>query len=481
MLHNHRKRKPAIVTINRSRAFSHVETAHPSIFTDLEDIILRKTVLRNVASCPLALSVQDNYLRRRRPLSQFVSSLAFSPDGLLLIASAGENLHIFDPNRGRLVKSVWDSYNKEDVYNISFYSDKKFFLTTASGCIGFWDVRKLDSPLNCFKAHSKYITNILYDKQSKWLLSADDDGHLLYWYIPAFETKGVHIQEDHSGSLTNCPKLTQMCISEDHCNGKKLVLSSSTSSSLFIIDNLNLEKLAKNQELNRLTIGENFKMYLGMKPKITYEGFNNRVTYIDQDEFTPAVNVNLQNISHLESFPDVSMLQMRLTTSDISPRRSITGSHKRDWTVCFKLKNRSAFHSRHDLFHSYGSDVMHECLLYSIEEPRFCTLKEKKNCMSRCNRLIASPQKDSIKLLSFSESDFLDIEDAVHCTKRPHFSVSSIFSSSSGPQQFHEHVMLKFDTSVQAYPLCCKFSPISSSLLAVGDSIGRVSFYQPHL
>ena len=476
MLHNNRKRKAVLIaTIERSREFGYDVATH----LNLEDTILRKTDLRNVVDCPERIQ-DDNLRQRRRNLRQFISSLGFSPDGIMLVATAGENLHLFDPNRGRLVNTVWDPHNKVDVCNASFYSDKKFFCTTTSGCIGFWDTRKLDSPMNFFKAHSNYITKILYDKQSEWLLTADEDGQLHYWFVPAFETKGVNILKDHCGSLTNCPKLTQMCISKDGLC-RKLLLSSTTNSSLFIINNLNLEELAKNQELNNLTIGENFKMYLGMNPRITYEGYRNNITYIDQDEFTPTFGVNIISVSHMESFPDAPIILLRLTTNDVPlTGGSIVGNcNKRDWTLCLKLKNRRGFNS-HNLFHSYGSNVMHECLLYSIEEPRFCTLNEKKNCISPCNRLIASPQRNGIKLLSFSEKYFHDIEDAVQSTKKQH-SLPSIFSSSSGPQSFHEHAMLRFDSSVKAYPLCCNFSPICSSLLAVGDSSGRVSFYQPHL
>ena len=470
LLHNSRSRC-VISTLEGRKTFG----SGSRTVAIIENILLKRLELRNSLQCPSQVADNEPPRRVAARVPEFVSGLAFSPDGALLVASTGTDFHLFDPHRGKTVRTVREPHDKADLANMSFYTDRKFFCSTTNGCLAFWDARKLDVPLNCFKAHSNPISKILHDKDTNWLLTADKEaGQLRYWYLPALEVKDVEMQDDHNGLLINCPTLNQMCIVEDGIN-KKLVLSSSNSSSLYIVDNLDLRSLASNRELHRLSIGDNFKMYLGMNPKVTYKGQVNCLQYLEEDEFLPVVDESISSISYMESLPNSSVLVMRLTTS--STVRKI-GQQFKDWTLCLQLKKKPQ--TSYNMFQSYGSNVMHECLLYSLQEPRYCGFKVKKNSVSPCCRIIASPQKQAIKLLSFTD-EFHDIRDAIKLKTDQQHHLPSIFTSKSIPKSFKEYATLKYDGFPKAYPLCSQFSPVTTGLLVVGNSTGHVFFYQPQL
>lgn len=481
MLHNtlHRTGLTGSSVAFKQGQFDHLAKS----LATLEESLLKKIELRDILSCPphpVSDEEDNGGLRQRdyQSTTNFVSELSFSSDGLLLVANTGESLHIFDPNRGKVYKNIWCPHANTSITNFSFYSEKKFLYSTTNGCIGFWDVRKLNRPLNFFKAHSDSISKLLYDKETELLLSADKDGHLNYWYLPAFEREGTSVHEHHRGRLSTCPMLNQMCFINDRFN-KKLVLFSSNSSLLYVVDNLDLEEFTTNSELKKLTFGESFKMYLGMNPKMADKSSKNHLWCLDSEEFVPFPGASISNISHMSNFPDSSVLLMRLSTSN--PLRTI-GQSSMNWTACVRLKDRPR--TSFNIFGSYGSNVMHESLLYSIEESRYCALRNKSVCYSPCCRLIASPQKSGIKLLTFSHGHRLcSLHETITCShsmKHSEAGFLSIFSSTSKPKTLHQYDWLNVDTSVKAYPLCCKFSPFTG-LLAAGDSAGRVSFYQPRL
>ena len=442
---------------------------HPRRLSSFEEVLFPKTSFRDVCK---TTTVQNERMPQRyaRQVPEFVSDLCFSPDGMFLVATCGDNLHMIDPNLGRVVNNVLNAHENTGLSNLIFYSERKFCCSTVNGCVGFWDARKMSHPLNSFRVHSNAVSKMLYDKDLEWLITSDKDGRILYWYLPAFECSGVNPQDEHYGSLINCPMLNQMCIVNGHF-GRKLILSAANSGCLYVIDNLNFEQLARNNDLKRVSLGENIRHFLGLNPRLGSVGVLNQLCFIDQEDYIPVYGANVSLISSMEGIQNYPSMLLRLTTKS----SLLTGTKTSDWTICIKIKDRA----RRDcnLLNFFGADVLDECLLYKSEEPRFCTLKEKKNCISSCGRLIASPQKSGIRLMSFSNK-FHNIEEATEWTKKR--GVPSMFWP-TGPKSFNEVVDMKPDIhSARSFPLCCKFSPICT-LLSVGDSTGRVSFYQPKL
>lgn len=442
----------------------------------LEALLYPFMQVRNVCEAPKRV-VELGTRRPSRYIPEFVSDLSFSPDGILLAAATGEHLHLYDPNRGKIKHTVWDAHGKSSISTLTFTGDRKFVCGDNNGGIGIWDVRKFKEPLNTFRAHSQRVNRILHVPDLDWLLTSDNDGQVFYWYLPAYEVKDVQLEKDlHCGMLLNCPLLNQMCIAQESAvlyGNKQFVMTSKNGGSLYIIENLDLRHLANDIDAKNVCFNENLKLYLAMNPSLASFGKRNRIRYVDEEDFIPVSGASISNFSHIECIPNTLLMLMRCTTK----KTSFVGAETKDWTICARLNPKKLQFNNLLRSFSIGSNVLDESLLYATEEPRFATLKEKRGCVSRCSRIIASPHKLGVRLLSFTPN-LLDIESAI--LKRQSIDDATSFFWPTTSDEMNTVTLMKSNGARGTFPLCCKFSPIDL-LLAVGDNNGNVSFYQPKL
>lgn len=151
----------------------------------------------------------------------------------------GSNISLYDPIRNRIVNSC--SCIKASVTTIKFVSDQKFVCGDSSGYVSVYDVRKFDEPVNSFQGHSQPINNVLYSVAPQWLITSDINGEVMYWHLPAFETKGIGIESNiHYGALFSCPGLNKMSLASDSCN---LALCSRNSGTIYSIENIDWKML----------------------------------------------------------------------------------------------------------------------------------------------------------------------------------------------------------------------------------------------
>ena len=436
----------------------------------LEALLYPKMHLRNVCEAPQQ-PVEPGTRRSSRILTELVSDLDFSSDGLLLAASSGNCLTLYDPQRGRSWKSLWNpTKTNSTITGLIFIGEKKFAAADVNGNIGVFDARKFTVPLNVFRAHSQHIQSLNYDASCEWLISTDSNGLMQYHYLPAFEVSGVDLQKDlHYGTLLTCPVLNQFAITSDMEKKRQmLVMCSKNNGSLYIIDNLDLRNLEN--DLRSIRFDDSLKLHLSMSPALAAPNRRNRIRMIDQEEYLPGANLNISKFAQALFFPHSSILLLKFTTK----KKSLLGMETKDWLSCVKIDETRQSHSV--LLKSYGSNVLNETLLYVAEETRFATLRDKKASITQCHRIVASPTKEGIRLLSFSPH-LPTLETALH---RKHHSSSDVMSMfwPTGPEDMYTVTTM---SSSNAFPLTCKFSPANNLLLAVGDNDGQVLFYQPKL
>ena len=439
-------------------------------YDQLESLLYQKMHLRNICEAPQQ-PVEPGTRQESRIITEPVSDLDFSPDGLLLAVSIGNCLTLYDPQRGRPWKNLWNPMKTNStITRLVFTGDKKFAAADVNGSIGVFDARKFTVPLNVFRAHNQQIQSLIYDASYEWLISTDSNGLIQYQYLPAFEITGVDLQKDlHYGTLLTCPVLNQFAISSDmEKKTQMLVMCSKNNGCLYIIDNLDMRNLEN--DLRSIRFDDSIKLHLSMSPALAAPNRRNRIRMKDQDEYLPKTGLSISKFAQALFFPQSSILLLKFTTK----KKSLLGMETQDWLSCVKIDDTRQSHSV--LLKSYGSNVLNETLLYYTEETRFATLRDKKASITPCHRIVASPTKEGIRLLSFSPH-LLTLETALH---RKHHSSSDVMSMfwPTGPEVMHTVTAIP---STNAFPLTCKFSPANNLLLVVGDSDGQVLFYQPKL
>ena len=402
-----------------------------------------------------------------------VSDLQFSPPqgGLFLASTIGNHLSLYDPLRCTPFQQLSNELGGESsaLTRLTFTSSAdKLAVADVRGHVALFDCRKLSEPLNSLRLHTQSVRTLLYDSTNNWLITADCTGHVQWNLLPALEIRGAQLQKGlHFGTILTSPSINQVALSSTH----KLAICSKNNGSLYIIDKLDLKHVG--HDLKNVRLDDSLRLHLGLSPELNSFGKRNCIRIIDPEEFTPELGSTVSKFSQAQFIYQscIDTLLLKFTTK----RKLLFGMETKDWITCVKVKesNRSLSLS------PYGSDILEESLMFANEEPRFYTLTEKKAGISPCNRVIASPHIKNIRLLSFTSN--LQSLDATVEWKKTNNVVSHNGMELLWPQEFKEMYTVKLMSVDKGYPLCCEFSPVSSSLIAVGDSEGRVMFYQPKL
>jgi WD40 repeat protein/transcriptional regulator with XRE-family HTH domain len=113
--------------------------------------------------------------------NEFVTTkrVAYSPDGKLLIATNKNQVKIYDPVSGNLVKTL--DGHQTDVTAIAISADGRLIASGAlDGSAIIWDA---DSGRSLFQlsAHTDPIENLTFSRDGKWLVTSGDDAAMRIW------------------------------------------------------------------------------------------------------------------------------------------------------------------------------------------------------------------------------------------------------------------------------------------------------------
>ena len=393
----------------------------------------------------------------------FISDIEFSQDGRTLVASStGNALYVFEPNTGRLRHSIKKPHG-DAVSKVRFVDDLQFVSGSADCSLALWDLRKPATPINVLRAHCRPICSVDFDSNSGMLISTAQDGQFRYWHLPSFQTSGNPEQASDKaglrGVLLTCPNFSQACLSSN----MKIAAWINSHGTVFVVNNLDIQFLS--DDLKNLRFDESIKMQLCWFTPNASINKRNRLRVIESEDYSPAIGSTVSKVGHMSLHPTLAATLLRFTTSvKLGLRQDV-----KVWTCIGNLRQHCL---GSDAFggSSFGTNVMEETLLYSINETKYSSFRAKIPCFSPCGRLIASPDKYGLRLLGFSRS--LDTCEsacvATSASARPLF----------WPSAPRELVTMKKIERATNSTICCKFSP-NDMLLAVGDSNCTVSFYQP--
>ena len=113
----------------------------------------------------------------------FVSTkrIAYSSDGKLLITCDKNQVKIYDPASGDLIKTL--DGQQTDVTAVAISMDGKHIASgDIDGSVVIWDGPADDSPMK-LAGHTESIEEITFSPDGKWLVTAGDDAALKIWDV----------------------------------------------------------------------------------------------------------------------------------------------------------------------------------------------------------------------------------------------------------------------------------------------------------
>ena len=402
----------------------------------------------------------------------FISDLAYSSSGRLLVASTSSNyLFLLDPNLGTVVLSYFKPH-KGAISRVKFVSEYQFVSGSADCTIGYWDIRNPKQALNFLTFHSRPIRSLDYFSANDYLVSSCQEGLICYTHLPTFsvDKKEEQSEDTVQGTLLKCPNLNHCYFSET----QEMAVISNHTGTLFVIHNLDIMHLQK--DLQNIVLDDTSNMQLCWFEPNCMPNKRNRVMVVGSSEYSPVESAIIQSMSHLSPYPSEPLALMRIKTSKtLDLMREV-----KDWTCVCRIKEESQVGNGDDgLKHyiaSYGSNVLNGVLLYAEEESRYASLREKKPSFSVCGRVIASPDIHGVRLLKFSSSMDTCLNPSSNESSN---SIDSLFLLKDSCCSYSKLEVAGHLPGAEKSVLCCRFSPNDPTLLAVGDANGCISFYSP--
>ena len=404
----------------------------------------------------------------------FISDLAFSKDNRRLItASSSGDVSMFDPHSHKLTSVIEGSC---PVLKVCFVADKYFISGLANSNILLWDVRNTKKTVNVLKGHSKLIRSLEYHSESSKLISSSYDGNIRYWHIPSYQASERENSDNeetsqYRGILFKCPDVNQVAF--DWYNQKLICLNS--KGNMFVVDNLSIDHLKEDVKYKKFD--DSLQLLLSwINPNASKR---NSIRIISGEDYNPTPFSIISKIHHISTHPKQKVVLIRFSTS----QRTLQGQQHKDWTCIYNLEQVTTVNEDPKVtssFRAFGTDVIVENLLYAKEETRYSTMIEKKASFSPCGRVIASPEKHGVQLLSFSEKHDEPLDLPLYIKGSNILPSSDIFE-----QKFLSHtrnslhpvanIPRNVDTVV-----CTKFSEVGL-MLTVGEMKGILSFHQPRI
>lgn len=406
----------------------------------------------------------------------FITDLDFSPDGRYLVASCtNKEAYIFNSHNGRLLKR-FEKAHKDAVSRVRFVNDFHFVSGAVDGTMMLWDIRKQGTVVGKLTGHTKSIRSIDFDRKLEWIISSAQDGQVRFWYLPVIgdqvEKVNLGANEDSSpyrGVLLTCPNFNQACLGPS-----AFMLCKDATNTVFAIENLDLLHLREDFKNKRLD--DSFKFQMSWFTPNASPTKRNRIRIFECEDYSPVADAAVSSLSHITCHPHLPLFLLRLTTN----RRISFRQELKDWICVCTLQEPYRQHSYQAsnmgfLMAGFGSNIVEETLLFQSEEERFASFREKRVSFSNCGKLVASPSKFGVRVLSFSKG--MHSVDELQILKRS--------TTEGGMWPFHPLGPAQLFTCCNierpvGSTICCKFSP-TDTILAIGDSNNQISFCQPVL
>ena len=405
----------------------------------------------------------------------FICDLAFSRDGrLLLAASSNGDVYLFNSSNQRLRAALTDSHYPS--LKVSFVGDRNFVTASTDNNIVLWDVRNTRKAINTLRGHTNLIRSLDYDKESDKLLSSSYDGNVRYWHMQSYQTEREDIDSEdtanYRGVLLTCKDLNQVTVNR---SWTKLLMITSKGV-IYAISNFDIEHVKEDSKLYRFD--DTLPLLLSWMRPNSSTNKQNSVKMISSSDYSVDQQFKLSKIHCLTTHPDLPLAMIRFNAN----RKMFHCSQSKSWTSVYRLDDTLSVEDtmKFSTVKAYGADIVEENLLFTCEETRYRTVFEKKSCFSKCGRVIASPEKNGVRLLSFSDK----LDSPLSVRNAP--SASSL-SSSSMLEVWASHEPMPLVTVATIgrdvdSVMCTRFGEAAGGLmLAVGEMEGKVSFHQPKL
>ena len=409
----------------------------------------------------------------------FFTSLDYAPTGRLLVGSCSNNtMYVLDPNRGTTIRT-FVSPHKDCVSRVCFVGDYQFVSGSFDNSIGYWDIRSPTKAIAYLNGHKQSICGLSYLPETNTVISSSQDGHLRFWHLPTFAMSDPpysllkSMEEDEEGSLirgclTKCPNLSQSCFSES------MGICANTGGNLFVINNIDIHSMKDDLKLIRFDSSTKFQL-CWFTPNASVSK-RNHIQLIEPDDYSPVKGANVSRVAHMSLHPTLPVALLRVTTT----KHSFQSKNEiKDWTCVCSLREKELFQGN-TVFNmsSFGSDVVDEKLISFIEEERYAPFRMKQPNFNLNGRIIASPEKYGVRLLALS-SDLGTCDTPV--PRKVPCPMDSFFSSGYWPDKISPLEVIARLPGPHNSVVCCKFSPVDDTLLAVGASNSQVTFYKPKL
>ena len=395
--------------------------------------------------------------------------LAFSPQGrVITIGGYHGDVCGYDCITG---KKIFQQENAHlDIVNqVLFINNEQFATASSDRSAKLWDVRKTSFPVLSFTGHRGPVKSLAFDEDSYRLLTTSMDGRICWWNV------SQATEEDNL--LLKCPDLTLSSYSAKHN-----ILVFCTTSMFFVIRNVDLKYLTSDLKAfwDRGVFTADFREH-GTWVSILQGEQRNGVMALNDDECTPVPNTMTKGFHSLMIHPTKKAM-----IAAISVQQDLFGSSS-EYVVLYDVSRcTKVHHNKLARLLSAGDEITHHKIRYysplsvfhRSRVPPELVNRQKKFGLSRCGRVIATPNVDKVNLLATSSLISEPFEDIR--TEVPYSTASGLLDliSDGGPQALHNICELPIPKS--AIPICCKFSP-RDMLLAVGGYGNQLILYQPRL